>query len=57
VTTVLATVGTEGDPAFGGMVIGEWQAGATMGNATADTLAGSRLVYLSGNRELPVQVD
>jgi hypothetical protein len=49
--TVLATVATEGDPAFGGMVIGEWQAGATMGNATADTLAGHRLVFLSGSRE------
>jgi uncharacterized surface protein with fasciclin (FAS1) repeats len=49
--TILATVATEGDPAFGGMVIGEWQAGATMGNATADTLAGHRLVFLSGSRE------
>jgi uncharacterized surface protein with fasciclin (FAS1) repeats len=49
--TVLATVGTEGDPAFGGMVIGEWQAGATMGNSNADILAGHRLVFLSGSRE------
>ncbi|MFM1941169.1 MAG: hypothetical protein RI897_151 [Verrucomicrobiota bacterium] len=48
---VLATVATEGDPAIGGMIIGEWQAGAVMGNATADTLAGHRLVFLSGSRE------
>jgi hypothetical protein len=33
------------------MVIGEWQAGATMGNSTADSLAGHRLVFLSGSRE------
>jgi len=49
--TVLATVATAGDPAVGGMIIGEWQAGATMGNGGADTLAGRRLVFLSGSRE------
>lgn len=49
--TVLATVGTASDPAAGGMIIGEWQAGATMGDGTADTLAGHRLVFLSGSRE------
>ncbi|HUF61866.1 MAG TPA: PEP-CTERM sorting domain-containing protein [Verrucomicrobiales bacterium] len=49
--TLLATVGTPGDPATGGMVIGEWAAGATMGNGTADILAGPRLVFLSGSRE------
>ena len=48
---LLATVGTAGDAAFGGMLIGEWQAGATMGNGTADTLAGHRMVFLTGTRE------
>jgi len=47
----LASIGTAGDPAVNGMVIGEWFAGATMGNGTADTLAGHRLVFLSGSRE------
>lgn len=49
--TVLATVGTATDPTFGGMVIGEWQAGAVMADATARVLAGHRLVFLSGSRE------
>ena len=31
---VLASVATEGDPSFGGLVIGEWQAGSVMANAT-----------------------
>ncbi|MCP5525639.1 MAG: hypothetical protein H7A47_02375 [Verrucomicrobiales bacterium] len=48
---VLAVVATEADPTFGGMVIGEWFAGATMGNSAGDTLAGHRLVFLSGSRE------
>jgi len=47
--TVLATVGTSGDPAFGGMVIGEYQAGGV--TATGNTLGGHRLVFLSGTRE------
>lgn len=46
---VLATVGTAGDPAFGGMVIGEWDAGATL--ATGDVLGGHRMVFLTGSRE------
>ncbi len=49
--TVLATVGTAGDPAQGGMMIGEWQAGAVMADGTADVLAGHRLVFFSGSRE------
>jgi hypothetical protein len=49
--TVLATIGTEGDNAFGGMVIGEWPAGAIMGNVTTNMLGGPRLVFLSGSRE------
>lgn len=48
---VLATIGTAGDPAFGGTVIGEWQAGATMANASSNKLAGHRLVFLTGSRE------
>jgi hypothetical protein len=47
--TVLATVGTAGDPAFGGMIIGEWQEGAVMN--TGNVLGGDRLVFLSGSRE------
>ncbi len=49
--TILATVGTQGDPAFGGMIIGEWPAGAMMANTSADTLGGRRLVFLTGSRE------
>ena len=49
--TVLAVVATETDAAVGGTIIGEWQAGATMANGTADTLAGHRLSFLSGSRE------
>jgi hypothetical protein len=52
--TVLATVATATDPTVGGMVVGEWQAGATMGNGTADTLAGHRLVILGGSREMDI---
>jgi hypothetical protein len=49
--TVLATIGTSGDPAFGGMAIGEWPAGATTSTTPADTLGGHRLVFLTGSRE------
>jgi hypothetical protein len=49
--TILATVGTAGDPAFGGMIIGEWPAGAMMGTSPSDTLGGPRLVFLTGARE------
>jgi uncharacterized surface protein with fasciclin (FAS1) repeats len=55
--TVLAIIATEGDPANNGMVIGEWLAGATMGNATADPLNGHRLVFLSGSREQGITSD
>jgi hypothetical protein len=48
---VLAVIATEGDPALGGMIIGEWSAGATMANAAADTLGGRRLSFLTGSRE------
>lgn len=46
---ILATVGNAGDPAFGGMVIGEWDAGVTL--ATGDALGGHRMVFLTGSRE------
>jgi len=49
--TILATIATAGDPAFGGMIIGEWMPGAVMANGTADILAGHRLAFLSGSRE------
>ncbi|MBI2947666.1 MAG: hypothetical protein HYY23_08460 [Verrucomicrobia bacterium] len=49
--TVLAKISTDGDPAFGGTVIAEWRTGATMSNASADKLGGSRLVFLTGSRE------
>jgi hypothetical protein len=53
--TVLATVGTAGDPAAGGMIIGEWQAGDKINTdpttQTTDTLGGHRLVLLTGSRE------
>lgn len=49
--TVLATVAA-GDPnTSGGMIIGEWQAGALMGTVPADRLGGHRLVFLTGTRE------
>jgi hypothetical protein len=49
--TVLATIGTAGDPAVGGMAIAEWPAGAVLGNSPPDTLGGRRLVFLTGSRE------
>jgi hypothetical protein len=49
--TILARVGTAGDAAFGGMIVGEWNAGAVMGTSPADTLGGKRLVVLTGSRE------
>ena len=49
--TRLASVSLEGDPANGGMIIGEWPAGSVMANADASVLAGPRLVFLSGSRE------
>jgi hypothetical protein len=49
--TILATVGTASDPAFGGPIIAEWKAGDTTGNARGDVLGGDRLLFLSGSRE------
>ena len=49
--TVLATVATAADPTANGMIIGEWQVGATMATVVPTTLGGHRLVFLSGSRE------
>lgn len=48
---LLAAVATPGDPAFGGMVIAEWEAGAVLATSPADTLGGHRLAFLTGSRE------
>src|SRR5262245_3838508 len=48
---ILGTIGTAGDPANGGMVIGEWMAGAVLATSPPDTLGGHRLVFLTGSRE------
>ena len=52
--TILGIVANADDPTAGGMVIGEWLAGATLthdGGAGTDVLAGDRLVFLTGARE------
>lgn len=49
--TILATVNRTGDPANGGMILGEFPAGTTMADASADVTAGQRLVFLTGSRE------
>jgi hypothetical protein len=51
---VLATISEAGNGPVGGMVIGEWKAGATLnhsGGAETDVLAGHRMVFLTGSRE------
>lgn len=47
--SILATVGTTGDAAFGGMIIGEFPAGIT--SQRGDVLAAKRFVFLTGGRE------
>ncbi len=52
---ILATVGTDADPTFGGMIIGEWQKNDVVmhsGGAETDNLAEHRLLFLSGSREI-----
>jgi hypothetical protein len=49
--SLLATVNTAGDAANGGMIIGQWAPGASMGTTPSDVLGGHRLVFLSGTRE------
>ena len=46
--TTLATVGTAGDPAENGMLIGFWAGGSTVG---VNKLAAPRMAFLSGTRE------
>lgn len=55
--TILATVSRAGDPANGGMIIGEFPAGTAMSNGTTDALAGPRLVFLTGSRENGVSAE
>jgi hypothetical protein len=49
--TVIGTVGSVGDAAFGGMLIGEWHAGGGTSTTPVDTIGGRRLVFLTGSRE------
>lgn len=49
--TNLAVVSSTGDPANGGMIIAEYPANTTMGNASADITAAKRMVLLTGTRE------
>ena len=53
---VLATVGTVGDPAVGGTVIAKFSPGASLASNPATTLAGHRLIFLSGSREAANQM-
>jgi hypothetical protein len=48
---LLATVGTDEDPTWGGPVIAEWQAGDTTANGRDDVLGGQRVIVLTGSRE------
>jgi hypothetical protein len=49
---VLATIGTAGDPAFGGAAVALFPPGTLTAAATAPTpLGGFRLIFLSGSRE------
>jgi Dockerin type I domain/PEP-CTERM motif len=49
--TSLASVGTAGDPAVNGTIIGEWNSGSSMSTSPVDMVGGHRLVFLSGSRE------
>lgn len=48
---LLATVGSDEDPTWGGPVIAEWQAGDISANGRDDVLGGQRVVLLTGSRE------
>ncbi len=56
-TEVLATVGTDTDPTYTGMIIGEVPASTVMANASGDTTAAKRLVFLTGSREQGITGD
>ncbi|HEY6227427.1 MAG TPA: PEP-CTERM sorting domain-containing protein [Verrucomicrobiae bacterium] len=50
--TLIAKVDPAATSGANGLLIGEWQAGATMADtAPSDTLGGHRLVFLTGSRE------
>lgn len=56
---LIATIATEDDPTFGAMVIGEWAEGITVehdSGAEVNTLAGPRLAFLTGSREINAPV-
>jgi hypothetical protein len=48
---VLATIGTMGDPAFGGVAIATFAPGLTSASGTPNVLGGHRMIFLSGSRE------
>jgi hypothetical protein len=48
---VIGSIGSAGDAAFGGMVIAEWIAGASMATSPVDILGAHRLILLTGSRE------
>jgi len=54
--TVIARVSGDATQGANGLLIGEWQAGATMADPAgpSDTLGGHRLVFLTGSRELGI---
>jgi hypothetical protein len=54
---IIATIGTDTDPTFGGFVIAEFPAGTVMSDATADTTAAKRLVFLTGSREAGITAE
>lgn len=56
---LIATIGTESDPTFGGMVIGEWEAGTSVehdAGAEQNVLASRRMAFLTGSREINAPV-
>ena len=56
---LIATVGTESDPTFGALIIGEWQADTLLthdGGTEENILAGHRMSFLTGSREIDAPV-
>jgi len=55
---LIATVGTETDPTFGGMIIGEWDEGTLLihDGSEENILAGKRMAFLTGSREINAPV-
>ncbi len=54
--TLLAKIANAGDPANTGtgMIIAEWAAGSVLANTPNSTLAGHRMVFFSGSREMGI---